>query len=272
MQPFGVWHEQDKLGQLRGVNSESAGVVIGYDRCFPHFYVGGGTGYTYTNFRWKGSAGKGRMDQAYGGLYGSYFRDYFTADLSFMVGVNFYDVRRNIFFSAPLHPGAVVDEVAKSNIAGIQWTSHLGLTGDFGFVQIIGNVDHFYLHKPRFHEYGANGLNLDVRAKTSNMLRTELGLNTTYDFTFVGGCWSPYLRVSWVAKTPLSSSVYRSSFRGQRGTFAVNTTSKGANQVAPAIGVKMTRDSGFSLLLDGRAELNGRMKTYFADMRMDYAF
>ncbi|NGX50690.1 MAG: hypothetical protein K1060chlam2_00539 [Chlamydiae bacterium] len=276
VQPFGIWNEQDKRGQLRGVNSESAGVVLGYDQCHRHFYVGGAIGYTYTNFRWKGSAGKGRVDQGYGGIYGSYFREYFTADLSTMVGVNFYDVKRSIFFTAPLHPGAVVNETPESLFTGIQWSSHLGLTGDVTPwdvpLQIIGNVDHFYLHHPRFQEFGKGELNLNVRAKTSNMLRTELGLNFTSDYKFVGGCWAPYLRLSWVAKTPLSSSVYRSSFQGQEGTFAVNTTSKGANQIAPAMGIKITTDNGFSLQLNGRAELSGRMKSYFADMRMDYAF
>jgi len=276
MQPFGIWNRQDKLGQLRGMDAESAGVVLGYDRCFPHFYVGGGTGYTYTNFRWNGAAGKGSIDQVYGGVYGSYFRDYFVVDLSTMVGGNFYHVRRNIFFSAPLHPGALLNRVARSNNTAIQWTNHLGLTGELNPIgiplQIIGNIDHFYIHQPRFRESGAKSINLDVRTKISNMLRTELGLNSAINFTFVGGCWSPYFRVSWVAKTPLSSSTYRSSFRKQRGTFAVNTTSKGINQIAPAMGIKITKGNGFSLQLDGRAELSGRMQTYFADMRIDYAF
>jgi hypothetical protein len=42
VQPFGIWNEQSKRGQLRGVNSDSAGIVAGYDRCFPHCYVGAG--------------------------------------------------------------------------------------------------------------------------------------------------------------------------------------------------------------------------------------
>ncbi len=276
VQPFGVWHDQSQRGELRGVNSESAGVVLGYDRCFPHFFVGGGAGYTYTNFRWNGSAGKGRVDQVYAGVYGSYFIDYFAVDLSTMIGGNYYDVKRNIAFFAPGHPTAFVNRRAKSHHTGVQWTNHLGLTGDFSPLgiplQIIGNVDHFFLKQERFKESGAGGINLDVRKKVSNMLRTELGLNTAIDFTFVGGCWAPYFRVSWVTKTPLSSSSHRSSFRKKRGTFAVSATSKGVNQIAPGMGIKFTKDNGFSFLLDARAELNGKMKSYFADMRMDYAF
>ncbi|NGX51585.1 MAG: hypothetical protein K1060chlam2_01457, partial [Chlamydiae bacterium] len=276
MQTFGVWREQDKLGQLRGANSESSGVVVGYDRCSPHYYMGTGVGYTYTNFRWKGGAGKGHIHQAHGGFYGSCRVDHFSFDLSTMGGWNFYNIGRDIFFSAPQHPGAVVDREAKSHNTGIHWSSHFGFTGDFRSIgiplQIIASVDHFYLHQPRFHESGADGINLDVRSKTSNMLRTELAIRGAINVTFDGGCWAPYVRIGWVTKSPLSSSTYRSSFRNQRGTFSVNTTSKGINQIAPEVGVKITKGNGFSLQLDGRAELSGRMQTYFADLRMEYAF
>ncbi|NGX50880.1 MAG: hypothetical protein K1060chlam2_00731 [Chlamydiae bacterium] len=278
--PFGLWNRQHKLGQLRGVTSDSGGIVAGFDRCFRRLHVGGGAGYTHTTFRWKGSAGSGDVKQAYGGLYGS-FKDFtcgcynFIIDLSTMAGRNSYDVERTIFFQASL-PGKIVDEVAKSHYHGFQWSSHLGFTGDLLPMniplQFIGNIDHFYLRQPHFHEQGADGLNLDVRAKTSNMLRTEIALNITDTFNFTGGCWAPYLRLSYLAKTPLSSSSYRSSFRGQNGTFSVNTTRKGVNQFAPALGVKVTSDSGFSLLFDGRAELNGKVKTYFADFRLDCTF
>ena len=275
-QPFGIWNDQKAIGQLRGVNSDSAGIVMGYDHCLDHFYVGAGAGYTYTNFRWKGSAGKGRIDQAYGGLYGSYFHDYFVVDLSSIIGENFYDVKRRIFFKAPGHPNAVVDQTARSDYNGFQWSSHLGLTGDLGPLdiplQIIGILDHFYLHQRRFREHGASGLNLDVREKVSNMLRTELGLQTTHTFTFDRGYWAPYLRLSWVSKIPLSNSTYRSNFRGQSSSCHFNTTSKGVNLIAPEVGVKWTRTSGFSLLLDAHAELSDRIKTYFADFRLEYTF
>lgn len=269
---FGAWNSQDKRGELRGVNSESAGLLVGYDWCFPHFYVGGGLGYTYTNFRWMGAAGDGCVDQGHGALYGSYFNNYMTVELSTIIGGNFYDVKRTIFFSAPFHPTATIDRVAESHHSAFQWTNHLGLTGEFGFVQILANVDHFYVHHQRFREHGARDINLDVRGKITNMLRTELGLSVKGDYTFDGGCFGPYCRLSWVSKTPLSSSTYRSSFRGQRGTFGVSATSKGINQVAPAVGVKVTRNGGFSLLLDTHAELSGHMKTYFADMRFEYTF
>ena len=56
------------------------------------------------------------------------------------------------------------------------------------------------------------------------------------------------------------------------GTFSVSATSKGTNQVAPGLGIEFANTTGFSVLLNGRAELNGKMKNYFADMRLDYVF
>ena len=52
----------------------------------------------------------------------------------------------------------------------------------------------------------------------------------------------------------------------------VNTTRKGINQWAPELGVKMTTDGGYSISIDGRAELNGQHKNYFTDLKLDYLF
>jgi len=258
--------------------------MTGYDYLFKNFYVGAGLGYAYTNFRWQGSAGKGHINQVYGGLYGSYFMKYFAATLSTMVGGNYYNTDRNVRYNAPNHPTARLNRTAHSHNSGIQWTNHLGLIGEVGIfrigdlssasipVEIFGNLDHFYLHNGSFSESGANSINLRVNSKTSNALRSELGLSSSYTFQVSGGCWTPYARISWVNKTLLSSSSYRGGFRGQTGTFSVSASSKGTNQWAPGFGVEFANMHGFLLLINTRAELNGKMKNYSADMRIDYTF
>ena len=276
LQPFGTWNTQGKKGEQRGVNYESAGIMTGYDYLFENFYVGAGLGYAYTNFRWQGSAGKGHINQVYGGLTGSYFMKYFAATLSTMVGGNYYNTDRYIRYNAPNHPTARLNRTAHSHNSGIQWTNHLGLIGDLSPLsvplQIFGNLDHFYLHNGSFNESGANSLNMRVNSKTSNALRSELGLSSSYTFKVEGGCWTPYARISWVNKTLLSSSSYRGGFLGQTGTFSVSASSKGSNQWAPGVGVEFANVHGFSLLVNTRAELSGKMKNYSADMRMDYTF
>ena len=276
LQPFGTWNTQSRKGELRGANYESVGIMTGYDYLFKNFYVGAGLGYAYTNFRWQGSAGKGHINQVYGGLYGSYFMKYFAATLSTMVGGNYYNTDRYIRYNAPNHPTARLNRTAHSHNSGIQWTDHLGLIGDLSPLsvplQIFGNLDHFYLHNGSFSESGANSINLRVNSKTSNALRSELGLSSSYTFQVSGGCWTPYARISWVNKTLLSSSSYSASFRGQTGTFSASASSKGTNQWAPGVGVEFANMRGFSLLMNTRAELNGKMKNYSADMRVDYTF
>ncbi|WP_420420962.1 autotransporter outer membrane beta-barrel domain-containing protein [Simkania sp.] len=276
LQTFGTWNDQSERGELRGFQYETAGFLTGYDYTFDHWYVGAGIGYAYTNFRWQGSAGKGHIDQVYGGVYSGYFNKYFGVDVSTMVGGNFYHAKRYIRYSAPRHPGSRVNRTAHSDSSGIQWTNHLGLIGDFSSLsvplQIFANLDHFYLHNNSFNETGANSINLSVNTKVSNALRSELGLSTSHTFRLANGCWTPYFAVSWVNKTLLSSSSYRSGFRGQQGTFSVSATSKGVNQWAPQAGIEFANKYGFSILLNSRAELNGKLKNYSADMQMNYDF
>lgn len=276
LQPFGTWNSQSQKGELRGFQYESAGFLTGYDYLFDHFYVGAGLGYAYTNFRWSSSAGKGHIHQVYGGLHGSYFNRYFSAVLGSMVGGNFYETDRRIIASAPGFPNGFINRTAHSNNSGIQWTNHLGLIGDLSSLsvplQIFANVDHFYLHNNSFNESGAGSINLRVNSKTSNALRSELGLSSSYTFHFASGCWTPYAQISWVNKTVLSNSTYRGGFRGQVGTFSASATTKGTNQWSPGLGIEFANTHGFSLLLNSRAEINGKLKNYSADMRMEYAF
>lgn len=274
--PFGNWSSQDQKGQLRGYNSDSVGFVTGLDHCFSNMTLGFGAGYTYTNYRWKGSAGKGMINQAYGALYGSYYTDFFQADLATTLGGNNYNADRYIRFEADGHPGAVVDTTAHASYTGMPWSSRFGLLSDLNSwsipLQLFTSVDYFYLHQPGFRESRAGGLSLDVGSKTSNMLQTEIGASLTHTFTFTGGCWAPYASIGWVAKMPLSGSTYDTRFRGQPCEFRVNTTSKGLSQISSAIGAKVTSAKGFSLLVDAQADLNGRNKSYFANMRLECPF
>lgn len=275
-QPFGTWNRQNPKGELRGFNYENAGFLTGYDYFFDQFYVGLSGGYAYTDYRWNGSAGKGHINQAYGGIHGGYFNRFFSVTVATMVGGNFYKTNRNIISSAPNHPNGALDRTAESNSSGLQWTNYLELVGDFSSLsvplQIFSNITHFYLHNGSFSETGAGSINLRVASKTSNAIRSEVGLGSSCTFEIKGGCLTPYVRISWVNKTLLSNSTYRGGFRGQVGTFSASATSKGTNQWAPGVGIEFANMHGFSLLLNSRAELNRKMKNYSADMRMEYAF
>lgn len=275
-QPFGAWNSQSEEGELRGFKYQNAGFLTGYDYLLQDFYVGAGLGYVYTNFKWSSSAGEGHIHQVYGGLHGSYFNQYFSAILGSMVGGNFYETDRHIISSAPGDPGASLNRTAHSNNSGIQWNNHLGLIGDFSSfsipLQTFANLDHFYLYNGSFDESGAGSINLRVNSKISNALRSEVGLSSSYTFQMRTGCWTPYVQISWVNKTPLSSSSYIGGFIGEVGTFSASATNKGINQWAPGLGIEFANTSGFSLLLNGRAEINNKIKNYFADMRIEYAF
>jgi hypothetical protein len=118
---------------------------------------------------------------------------------------NCYNTKRNIFFKANNHPGSYYDETAESHFTGFQWTSRFGLLSDLNSfsvpLRVFAAVENFYLNQSRFPESGASGINLDVRKKISNMLKTQIGINLTHNFSYDFGCFAPYIGVSWTAKT-----------------------------------------------------------------------
>ena len=275
-QPYGIWDRQDKIGQLRGFKSDSAGIVVGYDRCWNAFNFGIAGGYSYTHIGWKNGAGKGKTNRVYGALYSSYTHPFFNADLSVMGGGNFYRLERRISYSAIGRPNAMVDYTASSTPTGVTFHTHLGIAGKLDHWQVplrlAGKLDYAYLHRKRFREKNASDLSLDVRGKASNMIRTELGIEYAPTFVFTNSCVSPYVGVAWVTKIPLSSSRVISNFVVKSQTFSVNTTSHAIQQVMPSCGVKVTSIHGFSLAIATRLELGGQVKNYFADLRLDYCF
>ena len=272
IEPFGLFTEQRRLGQLPGFHSETAGVLVGYDRCWQDFYFGLVTGYNYTNLRWFSKAGKGLIDTLFGGFYGSFQKSFFSADLSFITGGNLNHLKRNIFFNAGI-PNSYIDVTAKSSPTALFLNAYLKLAATLlEGLNLFASLDHAYLNLRSFKETGAQDLNLHVRKKISNMFKTKLGVYLSTDLDLIDVCFTPYLSLSWVSKIPLSSSQYRSRFEYSPGVFTVNTTSHSVNQFSPEAGLKISSPKGISLLINGSAEIGGRVKSYMASMGMDWIF
>lgn len=96
LQPFGSINTQSNKGNLRGSDYQTIGVLGGYEYHFETFDLGGLVGYGYTHFSWHEQAGKGNINQVYGGIYGDYFSKYLSIDLATILGYNFYKTNRNI--------------------------------------------------------------------------------------------------------------------------------------------------------------------------------
>lgn len=286
VQPFGLYNEQDQIDQLRGFTAKSRGAVAGIERWFcGSYYAGVGGGYTYTDFKWDDSYGNGRINQYYGSIYGGFVSSCFMIDLATMLGKNCYNANRDVYFAAPAHPGAVVDEQGESDYSGLAWTSHLGLTGGtlsfncmpLGF-QLIGNLDYFYLNQDGFKEKGAGEIGLQVDSKVSNMLRTEVGFNTFYSKQYFCcspvGClaFDPYLQLSWVAIIPLSNDHYKANFVGSPGNFIVDTTSDTVNLFSPVLGVRVARNERVTAYVNIGAEIGNNIDVYFGNVRFEYNF
>ena len=235
-----------------------------------------GIGYATTQFRWGESNGKGRIEKVFGGLYGRYRAPHFSLSLATIAGDNFYRTDRSIHIETPGHPGGSLYRTASSHSSGFQWSNHLGLNRKISRfklpLEIFGNLDHFYLYQNSFREVGAESLNLRVNRKVSNFLKSEIGLMLSHTFCLKGSSFTPYGQLSYVNKTPLSSSLYRGGFVGKNGTLSVSSTSHSLNEWAPELGVQCANEKGFSLSLSLRGELNGGDKNIFSNLKLAYRF
>ena len=276
IEPFGSWNKEGQRGELHGANYQSRGVLIGGNYSLERLTLGCGSGYTNTHFNWHDEFGKGGVNQLFGALFGSYHTSCFRASYVSMGGGNFYKTDRRILANTPGHPGAFLDRIAKSHSFGFQWSQQLGLSFDlasysFPF-KLFLECDHCYLHQKPFEEDGANSLNLKVHTKVSNALRSELGICYSRTFYSQENRISPFAQIGWVNKTILSKCNYRGTFAFQEGAFAVNTTNHSLNQWSPEIGIECSNRNGLSFLLSNRYELSGKVKNYFLNCNVRYAF
>ncbi len=273
--PYALWIDQNNIGQLEGFRTTTTGVVVGYDRCWNRWQFGLAGGYSHTHLGWNENDGGAKDDYGYGAFYGNYTHPFFIIDLSVLGGGAFYKLTRNVNFSAS-SPNSTIDEEATSSPTGIFAHSRLGITGIFDRwhvpLHIGAAVDYAYLYREKFTETGAGTLNMNVTSRTTNMLRTELGLTFAPTFTREFSCISPYIGVSWLVNIPLSSSKLHAGFVGQPTALTVNATSHSVHQVMPHAGFKITSVNGFSVSLSAKAEISGQIKNYATDLKLDYCF
>ncbi len=251
--PFGNFADIGQYQQLRGFDTESGGIVLGYDRCLPNnFLAGTGIGYMYTSLDWDDKAGDTNIQKAFGAIYGGYSIKDLILDASVMGGSNFYNVKRKIHF-------ATIDRTAKNHHNGYFVTPHIGIVVNTYSrkekISFFGNLDYFYLYQPKYTEKGANSLNLQVATKNSHMLRSEIGVKIDKDFVFNEKCIRPFIALSWVNKARLSSNRYKAQFANSTSvsnTLVVESFKKNKNFISPETGVIFSKnDCTFSMIYKG---------------------
>ncbi len=263
-------NNHSRFDHLRPFQSNAGGVLAGIDYCFtPCNYIGASFGYTHTDLHWKHHGGKGEMDSYYGALYAIFKMCYFNLDLSFIGGGTDYEMNRHILFGT-------IDRRAKSDFWGWFLTSHLGLRGNWECccvnLEPFALLDYHYWRRESFHERHANSLNLDVRSKTQNLLRTEAGLKAYYSINCPCSCFAPFIGLSYVGEFPLSKSKQKANFTDQSCVFSATSYDDVINLGSPEVGLKWTHCNGFSFVVGYKGLYNTKTSINEVEGRLEWVF
>ena len=217
MAPFGDFTRIEEYEQLRGYETASSGLLLGYDVALPFCAViGWSAGYHYTDLKWRRSLGEASVNTFLGGAYLGYGGKHFSLDIEAVGGENFYDVKRRITYTG-------FNAQAHNNHRGYFFTPRAAaaLTVYPGKEQVLrlfaaGYYD--YLYQEDYSEGGAPGLNLHVKNRVSRLVETVIGLRFAADMQLERGKLYLFGSPTWVHKRRLDDGQYRSKFRENRAS------------------------------------------------------
>jgi outer membrane autotransporter protein len=272
VEPYGDRLIEKRYGKQFGFSSDVWGVAAGIDRKIGQSgVIGIGGVYNRSDIDWYGDHGDAKVESAYGTVYLDGGADNFFISFSFMGGMDWNEVKRNVsFLSTHLTP--------KSNFNTVE------LMGQFSAAYLCGspvalfypflNVDFFYMRSEAFHENGADGIDLRVHSNVNTGARIEEGVALQIQDTNPAetACISPFVSLSWVSMVPLHREKYNAEFVGESLSFQASGWKHTWQLLACQFGLRGDY-KGFSLGVDYRFELStGDKRTFFnqkGDVRMD---
>lgn len=259
-----------KTQGLRRFNQDSQGLTLGYDHCLcDNLYLGVGGGYTHSHIRWKHSFGFINVNSGYAGAYASTFTDAYYIDAALIGFLNNNRAKRHIQFSS-------IERRAKSHHHSYGFNPHLGAGLFYNLCSIsvipFFELDHYFVEQNRFHEKGANDLNLHVKRNQSNLLRLETGLNFYKNYSFACGTFLPNAKVSYVGNKLLSGKRYRSSFGGSAETFSACGTNRCFNQLELGLGLTYLINDCLSINFGYDIELGKKRQEQELNLDLYYQF
>ena len=301
---FGDFMQQDRQRHQYGFHAATGGALLGLDgQATPHFHVGVGGAYTWTNLEWAGAHGKGEISSGYGFAYGSWHRSKAFFDAAFIGGSNYYEATRHISFLS-------FNRHAKSNHQGYTLAGCLLFGVPFkarkAEVAPILSLDYDFVHQNGFTERNAKGLNLHVRGKNANLLRGEVGIRITrrcveevveekplkqqrgYSLftppppkvqnqspTFSNVRWLPNLQLTVIREWRFEGKHIRSNLVDSTCTMTTTGLNPVRTLISPAVGVTCLMDEDrVNLTIDyaGEFSVDGKFWDQKGNLQLSYTF
>ena len=277
VEPYDQFLKIDTVTQQKGFNANTAGVAAGIDHCFSSgVAIGVASGYSHTDLTWMEEAGRSTMHSVFAGVYSDWIDGPLSICASAIGAKDHFAVTRHIFY-----PGFSAN--AKSKHSGWEYDVHLGSGYDFPlrtwnsqtpsvYMRPFMNFDYFSLSENGCEEKGAGVLDLDIYAKDSKFLRSQLGVQLSRSMMFSKGCWSPSLWLSYINIYSFSDINYTSNYVGLPGSFIVHTFPKMWNLFSPGFDFSINFNSGLILIMKYQAEFNGTYMTQGGNLRFEWSF
>lgn len=268
---LGGYLQQNSRHQEPGFQATSPGVVVGFDHTFAqHLCFGGSLGYTHSHLRWKQDRGHADIQAIYAALYSKWYGSLGYLEGSVMGGCNFYHTDRHIQFSSINS----IDRHAKGTHGGQEGSLNCkgALTFNWQHATLapFARLDFVLLRENSFQESGAKSLNLAIKAKNSNFLSTEGGLDFSYCFTPADKTVTPFLRVSAIRESRFSGKKEKASL-GK----ACSMTVEGLNPTQTLLGTYLGFNAAFPSALSNLSFIyRGKYGNHFQDhsLYLQFAF
>ncbi|MBY0502257.1 MAG: autotransporter domain-containing protein, partial [Alphaproteobacteria bacterium] len=211
------------------IRSQTGGLSIGGDHeVLCNTYLGILGGFSTTPFHWGQDRGYGRMKSYYGGLYGTWLSQTgLYADGQIIAGGDHFHSKRNIKF-----PG--INRIAKQSHKAGQFS----VDAEVGYAWMLQpftlqpflDGTYMFAKEQGFREKGAQSLSFNVKSKTSQFLRGEVGAQIYRTYVLCDALVRPAFQLSYVHKHPISGTHVKGGIIGEPQTLTLLGDSKIRNQ------------------------------------------
>jgi outer membrane autotransporter protein len=255
LQGFGQWGSQDAVDGFSSFSYNLAGTAAGLDYALTkRLVLGANFGYGYTKINQDNNFASGHFDSLYGSLYGAYFGE--RAYLEGVLSYGHHKYRNNRLISiGPLQ------RVAESNHTGNSF--FLFMEGGYSWpvqnwtLQPFGSLFYTYLDEGGFQESGAAGLDMQVDARQTNSVVSEMGLRLARVIKTSKGILIPEVKAAWQHDFAVSARTLPISFAGAPLGLAIDGRDLSQDGAVVSAGLSFTSKGGVTTSIKYDAELRG---------------
>lgn len=273
---IGDWDNQKSIGENIGYHTKSGATLIGFDgelsSCGSLGFFGG---YTHTDINWERES-SGSSNGTVGGVYG--FGSYcgFQIDASLLVTYNRLNSDRHIQTVSTIAANDI-DRTAHRRSTDWLWDAHLGIGYPLVFnsfaVTPFAMIDTFENYQGKFHEHGADSINLIVKQQRADMVRGEAGLRF---YSCIESChyfWMPSLSLSAAYEWRPAGRNLHAKMQGAVGYFTAKGLAPNRTLFSPDVELTIIPEcTGVSFTLGYNAEVGQRVVNQNGYVRLGYDY